>query len=756
MHIQFVEIENFRKLESVHIDFTDQTTLFVGANNSGKTSAMVALRHFLVDPKRISMNDFTLSHWAKIKEIGKVWQTAKNPEQAAADASLADWEGLLPTLDVWFQVEDTEIHHVSRLLPNLEWVGGLLGVRLRFEPIDTSKLAADYLANLAEAKATMEAAKAQAQPGDDYGVKLWPQDLLEYLGRKLHDRFRLSVYSLDPNRQKAPVDGVAQPQPLPQSSEPIEGDPLRSLIRVDEVNAQRGLGTESNRAEDSPSGSAGNSRKLSDQARSYYNRHLDPTDRPQPSDLLALRAIEKAEELFNDTLSESFADPVGEVEGLGYPGVTDPKIKISTRVRPVEGLNHDSAVQYEIASASGPDATTTALSLPEDYNGLGYQNLIWMVFRLMSYRAAWMRVGKMSRAIEAGDRESIIPPLHLVLVEEPEAHLHAQVQQVFIRKAYKVLRNHSELGDNKTLRTQLVVSTHSSHVAHEVNFSCLRYFRRRPASESGSVPTSTVINLSTVFGTDKETQRFDTRYLRATHSDLFFADAAILIEGTAERMLVPHFMRGHFDFLTQSYITLLEIGGSHAHRLRPLIEALGLVTLIITDLDASKEGESARPKPSDGQTTTNATLKQWLPKTEKIDGLLALGANDKELPAGPLFSVRVAYQMPVKITLGGAEVEVTGSTFEDALALENLSTFASLNGIGLIAKFRKDITANSEAEALCQAMYDSVRASPKKAEFALEMLELKDPEKLVVPQQQLKRKQFDVLSTDPDAGEAGA
>lgn len=63
-------------------------------------------------------------------------------------------------------------------------------------------------------------------------------------------------------------------------------------------------------------------------------------------------------------------------------------------------------------------------------------------------------------------------------------------------------------------------------------------------------------------------------------------------------------------------------------------------------------------------------------------------------------------------------------------------------------------------------MYDSVRASPKKAEFALEMLELKDPEKLVVPQyiwegldwlqQQLKRKQFDVLSTDPDAGEAGA
>jgi hypothetical protein len=34
------------------------------------------------------------------------------------------------------------------------------------------------------------------------------------------------------------------------------------------------------------------------------------------------------------------------------------------------------------------------LRLPEDYNGLGYQNLISMVFRLMSFRDGWMKVGK--------------------------------------------------------------------------------------------------------------------------------------------------------------------------------------------------------------------------------------------------------------------------------------------------------------------------------------------------------------------------
>lgn len=40
-------------------------------------------------------------------------------------------------------------------------------------------------------------------------------------------------------------------------------------------------------------------------------------------------------------------------------------------------------------------AATPVLRLPEA-NGLGYQNLISMIFRLMSFRDAWMRVGKAS------------------------------------------------------------------------------------------------------------------------------------------------------------------------------------------------------------------------------------------------------------------------------------------------------------------------------------------------------------------------
>lgn len=73
MRIKFVEISNFRKLKSTHIDFDKKTTIFVGANNSGKTSAMVALRYFLLSPNRLALRDITIGNWTKIDALGDAW-----------------------------------------------------------------------------------------------------------------------------------------------------------------------------------------------------------------------------------------------------------------------------------------------------------------------------------------------------------------------------------------------------------------------------------------------------------------------------------------------------------------------------------------------------------------------------------------------------------------------------------------------------------------------------------------------------------
>lgn len=748
MHIKFVEISNFRRLQSVRIELTEETTLFVGANNCGKTSAMEALRLFLV-VKRFSINDFTLSHWARINSIGNAWQAFATAEEVQTAASPTEWESILPTLDLWFHVEKNEIHHVSRLLPTLDWRDGLLGVRLRYEPSDVAKMAADYLGCHLDAQSTKTQAK-EAE-GDEVGeVKLWPQSLLEYLERRLHNRFAIKTYALDPAMCVAPENGIAKPQLLPMSSEAIEDNPLDRLVRVNEINAQRGLGQGARNTE------SGDPRRVTDQVRHYWDHHLDPSDRPMPSDLVAMRAIEKAQELFDKTLNTTFADTLAEVGDFGYPGQTDPEIKISARISATDTLNHDAAVQYEVAAVTGEGEATTVLRLPEHYNGLGYQNLILMFFRLVSFRDSWMRKGKMGRSGTLTDAD-VVAPLHLVLIEEPEAHLHAQVQQVFIRKAYKTLRRHEQLGDKKVLRTQLVVSTHSSHVAHEAKFSWLRYFRRLPASKIGAVPTSTVINLSDVFGSDKETERFDTRYLRSTHCDLFFADAAILVEGPAEKILVPHFIRSHFDYLTQCYLSLLEIGGSHAHRLRPLIEKMGLLTLVVTDLDSENDaGSHEQPARGKGLKTGNTTLKEWLPALAAVDDLFEASEESKTRIHDQIFSVRAAYQCPIIITLDEKQVEVLPSTFEDALAFANLASFAEMEKVtGLMEKFRKAIVENKSGAALSKALYDHLHTNAKKAEFALDLLEVKDPEKLIVPsylaeglgwlQSQLRRKHIEIL-----------
>lgn len=764
MHIEFVEIANFRKLLSARVDLSTTTTLFVGANNSGKTSAMLAMRRFL-SPRRcpFEMHDLTLCHWPNLIALGESWIAARDADEVV-DLTIAPWVSSLPTLDLWLHVEMGEMHHVRDLIPTLDWEGGRLGVRLRYEPKDLGLLYKDFMGAVTDAEAMKAAAIAAVaaehpdvdpQP-DPPKLTVWPSNLIDFLSKRLSAHFTIRAYTLDPALLVDPVKSQAQPQALPLASLPIEGDPLKGLIRVHDIPAQRGFGEGQSGDEDDETLASASSNRLSDQLRSYYAKHLDPTKGPDPKDLGALQAIEAAQDAFDKRLTESFTAAFSEVEGMGYPGVTDPRPRVSTRLKAIDGLNHSAAVSFEVDVIAEDGVTMPLLRLPEANNGLGYQNLISMIFRLMSFRDAWMRVGKASK----GGVVTTTEPLHLVLVEEPEAHLHAQVQQVFIKKAYTVLRAHDDLIGNDRLRTQLVVSTHSSHVAHETSFACLRYFRRLPAGMVAKVPVSTVINLSDVFGTSNDTERFVTRYLRAQHSDLFFADAAILVEGPAERILLPNFIRAHYDELNQCYVTLLEIGGSHAHRLKSLIDHLGLLTLIVTDLDTLDKtgGASVQPATGVGQKTNNATLKSWVPGTDDVDTLLDAPVASKILsqPEDPLFAVRVAYQTPVTVTLPGTDAPEIALpyTFEDALVFENLAFFAALKGTGLVRKFSDAIKVGGGAAAIGEQMYLDLK-NGKKAEFALDVIEAEGFNNLVVPRYiaeglewlllQLKKKRVEIL-----------
>lgn len=708
-----INIENFRKLLQCHIDFSKKITIFVGANNSGKTSAMDAMGKYLAD-RSFTFNDITISKRLDIEKIGEKWEQ----EDCQEPNDLTEWDPVVPKMDIWLDVSQNEIHYVAGIIPTLKWRGGKLGVRMAFLPKDISKLFSDYREAYFAARKT-ETAKEKIE------IRLYPKNICEFLEKNLNTYFSIKTFILDPT--KAETDEL---QLTPFDMECVTDNPLKGIIKVDMIDAQRGFA-------DPDNGDVIDKTKkhLSEQMRSYYEKHLDPEKTPSPEDLDILQATEEARKVFDKNLAIKFEPAIRELEGLGYPGIADPKLTILTKISTDETLKHDAAVQYAMSKADD------SLKLPEKYNGLGYQNLISMVFDLMRFRDDWMREGKANHSKKDSNRT--IEPLHLVLVEEPEAHLHVQVQQVFIRKAYDVLTNHKFLKENENFATQLVISTHSSHVARETDFADLRYFKRLSEGSESTIATSKVINLSDVFGKEDETDKFVTRYLQATHCDLFFADAVILVEGSAENMLLPHFIRNKYPKLYQRYISILSINGRHSHRFNPLIEKLCIPTLVIADIDAAeKEGhhKAAFPERGKGLISSNYTITQWLMKEKNLDKLLDITFSEKEkIKETPYkYSIRVAYQTPVTINYNGIEKEAIASTFEDCLVYTNYQLFkgVSTDDTGSLVKCVSDeINSASSFEDFHKGVYNILRngKSDQKAEFALDLIYAVDPNELIVP-----------------------
>lgn len=719
MKISFVEIQNFRKLQSCRIEFGQESTILVGANNSGKTTAMTALKKFL-KRRQLVLNDFTMTNFIGINKIGHRIIEPKADEPIFPE----QWFSILPTMDIWLDVKADELRYVAEIIPTLDWTKGNIGIRLVYEPKDYDKLYGAFAD-----------AYRKAHEGKD-GLKLWPNDFCDFLGTKLQIFFTMNAYILDPDKIQIPQDdNIAQPQPMPVDVEPLDFDPFKSLIKVDIISAQRGLDDN-----DESDESITDSSLLSDQLRTYYDKQLDPEHEPSVSDLRALKELQGASEVFNHQISKKFHKAMKELSQFGYPGKYNPNIIVEAKTRASDVLSHNTTVRYPLISDEDIPYT-----LPERYNGLGYQNLISMSFKLMSFRDSWMNGNR--RNPESKESEiKVIPPIHLVLIEEPEAHLHTQVQQVFIKNAYKILRNHTKLKSKKIYTTQMIVTTHSSYIALESKFENLRYFRR--TKNSSRLPVSVVVNLNTVFGKRTDTAKFVTRYLKTTHCDLFFADAVIMVEGAAERMLLPHFIDCHYQQLNQAYVSILEINGRHAHRLRSLVEALGIFCLIITDIDTVDpvNKKSVMPKKNEGQISTNETITKWIPKMNAADALWAATDTEKQISYeyNPEASVRIAYQTSVKIKFSDkTEHELIPTTFEDALAYENFSMFKTMKGNGAIKKIRaifKDENVEKISQDVYTLIYGSTDTTGKrkkgnldKAEFALQLLYNKEPKQITPP-----------------------
>lgn len=726
MHVHSLAIKNFRRLKDAHIDFAHDLTIFVGANNSGKTSATHAIELFLSGGKdKFTVHDFCADCWADFENF---------PAEGATDAK---FEFPAISLDVWISVDADNLYRVVELLPRAVWEGSLVGLRIEFAAKDAAQTLANFRAKATEAA---KFAKTKETDGQDYNP--WPRNMRDYLSRELKNEYGLRYFILDEAQLKAETaDAAYTPKEIIGDAERSGHTVINSLIKVDFLSAQRHLsdGNAQARAEDL-------SRRLS----RFYTRN----QKKREDDHNALRALALSEDQLTKHFADVFNDTFKSLLKLGYPGLANPSLEIRAALK-LERLIGDqqAKVHYLLEEAT---ADAEALTLPDSYNGLGFKNLIYMGVELLDLHSAWS-------ATEEGEEDKR-QPIHLIFIEEPEAHMHTQLQQAFVRKLTDLI----PLTGGDGYATQFVITTHSPHILYERGFQPIRYFRRSP--ETGAKQSSGVFNLSVFYDQNEPDRDFLQRYMKLTHCDLFFADAAILVEGNVERLVLPLMIAQGAKKLGAAYLSILEVGGAFAYRFRKLVEFLGLPTLIVTDLDSvhpaspKKEEETAaedsavaeatedgeeeeddddggqdaegekKPKPrskcpagTPGAITANQTLLQWLPGKSLVDELLAAPFGDRlQAPtADGGAHVMVAYQCPVNATWGTDTLELKSRTLEEAFAYENLVWCQKKEHHELGLRWAKSSTMS--LENLAAKIHKRVKGeSFKKTNFALGLLASSD------------------------------
>lgn len=212
--------------------------------------------------------------------------------------------------------------------------------------------------------------------------------------------------------------------------------------------------------------------------------------------------------------------------------------------------------------------TKTGIKLPATRNGLGYNNLIYISLLLA-------KMQKNASGEYMGNNAKVFP---LLAIEEPEAHLHPNMQ-------YKFLKFLNE--NNKHEVRQIFITTHSPSITAAVDLDSIIVINKNKGDAEIAYPGK-------VFSDSEEDQvskNYVKRFLDVTKADMLFAKSIIFVEGISEQLLVPEFAKQLNLDLTDSHVSVINVSGRYFNHFLKIFDtskskyAISKKIVCITDMD---------------------------------------------------------------------------------------------------------------------------------------------------------------------------
>lgn len=566
MQIYKIQVENFRLLKNFSIDIEEELSLVIGKNNTGKTSILSALDKFLnrSDNNKFHFDDFNIDFKEELSEliIGDILDPNNYIEKGIK-------------LKIFIEYTETcNLENLSKVMMDLDPENNR--IVLGFEYILPYN-------NYIDLKSDWENFKIKEEHKHEENDQYKAKGLYDFLADNFSNYFHFQRKSIEINKDTQITN---ENNYIDLDKELIS---TKDIINFKYISARRDV---ANKDID---------KTLSTQTSKIYEK----TETKQRQN--------EAVEVFKDKLSETddqlsriyvdlFHDIIAKVGDFGGIKPNESEIEIISNLQHRELLKGNTTVVYKHDDHN---------KLPEHYNGLGYMNLIYMIFEIEILIQEFKR-----------EKERKPADINLLFIEEPEAHTHPQMQYVFIKNIKKLLREGIKREDGECRKLQYIITTHSSHIVADSDFDDVKYLKKNGCN---SVDAKNLKDLKKDYDERSKEYHFLTQYLTISRAEIFFAEKVVLIEGDTERILIPTMMKKidieeaekykhigekdpYLPLLSQN-ISIIEVG-AYSHIFDKFIDFLGIKSLIITDLDAiNADGEKCRV--SDGISYSNSAISHY-------------------------------------------------------------------------------------------------------------------------------------------------